>query len=425
MEELSLARAEINRIDAEMARLFEERMKAVEQIAQYKKDRGLPVRDPAREAEMIDRRGKEISDPALLSYYVTFLKNTIDVSCRYQTNLLSGTKIPVNIHNGSYDIILEPGALSRVGSYLNLDRKVLIVTDSGVPSAYADCVERAARNAVRVVLPQGEASKTMEQLQYLLRRMLEADFSRGDCVCAVGGGVVGDLAGFASACYMRGIEFYNIPTTLLAQLDSSIGGKTAVDFEGVKNVVGAFRQPGAVLIDPDVLSTLDARQLHAGLAEAVKMAATSDEALFSMLECCEHPEKELPEIIRRSLLIKKQVVEQDPEEAGLRKVLNFGHTVGHAVEALHGGELLHGECVGLGMLPMSAPPVRERIREILRKLDLPTEIHDRAEDLLPYLVHDKKKAADGITTVQVDAIGTYAFRKMTAEEILDRLEMAR
>ena len=330
--------------------------------------------------------------------------------------------LPVNLSNQSYDIVLENGALNRAGELLRLDRKTLIVTDDGVPRQYAETVAGRCADPVIVTLPHGEASKCFAELEKLLGIMLEASFTRGGCVAAVGGGVVGDLAGFAASCYMRGVDFYNIPTTLLSQVDSSVGGKTAVDFHGVKNAVGAFYQPRRVLIDPSVLDTLDPRQLRAGLAESIKMAATSDAALFELLERSENLRADLPEIIRRSLCVKQAVVEQDPKETGLRRVLNFGHTLGHAVESYFAGELLHGECVALGMPPMCGEKVRGRMIRLLEKYGLPTRIEQTPEQLLPYLLHDKKRLAERIRTVYVEEIGSFAFRDMLPGEILGCLE---
>ena len=190
----------------------------------------------------------------------------------------------MNLGKDSYDILVERGALSRVGDILDLNRRVLILTDDGVPSDYAETVADACKQPVIVTVPQGENSKCAEALTDIWSVMLEHGFTRSDCVVAVGGGVVGDLAGFAAATFMRGIDFYNIPTTLLSQVDSSIGGKTAINHGGIKNCVGAFYQPVAVVIDPDVLVTLDKRQLTSGLAESVKMAATSDADLFARME---------------------------------------------------------------------------------------------------------------------------------------------
>ncbi len=329
--------------------------------------------------------------------------------------------IPLNLGELSYDITLSRGALSRAGEILNLDRRVLVVTDSGVPQQYSQAVAAQCKSAIIVCIPQGEQSKCMQNLERLLSAMLEAGFTRGDCVVAVGGGVVGDLSGLAAALYMRGIDFYNIPTTLLSQVDSSIGGKTAIDFGGVKNVVGAFHQPRAVLIDPDTLKTLDKRQLYAGLAEAIKMAATSDSELFSIIESSVDLENDIEEIIRRALIIKRDVVEKDPKEKGLRRILNFGHTIGHAIESASGGALFHGECVAAGMLPMCSSEVRSRLVPLLKKYDLPFEIKDSRETLLPYLLHDKKMQEKGVSVVLVNKIGSFELETLTADEIMEKL----
>ena len=330
--------------------------------------------------------------------------------------------IPVNPENGRYDIVLEQGALKKAGQLLDLDRRVLIVTDSGTPRRYADALAAQCKEPILVTIPGGEASKSIAQFERLLSAMLRADFTRKDCVAAVGGGVVGDLSAFAASCYMRGIDFYNIPTTLLSQVDSSVGGKTAVNLDGVKNIVGTFCQPSRVLIDPETLQSLAPRQPHAGLAEAVKMAATFDAELFALIENSESLHDDLPEIIRRSLCIKRDVVEQDPKEHGLRKVLNFGHTVGHAIESYHKGAMLHGECVSLGMLPMCSAPVRGRLKKVLEKYQLPTQIAQTRQQLLPYLLHDKKMGPGRISVVFVEEIGTFTLRELSPEEILDLLE---
>lgn len=330
--------------------------------------------------------------------------------------------IPVNPENGRYDIVLEQGALKKAGQLLDLDRRVLIVTDGGTPRRYADALAAQCKEPILVTIPGGEASKSIARFEQLLSAMLRAGFTRKDCVAAVGGGVVGDLSAFAASCYMRGIDFYNIPTTLLSQVDSSVGGKTAVNLDGVKNIVGTFCQPRRVLIDPETLQSLDPRQLHAGLAEAIKMAATFDAELFALIEASESLHDDLPEIIRRSLCIKRDVVEQDPKEHGLRKVLNFGHTVGHAIESYHKGAMLHGECVSLGMLPMCSTPVRERLKKVLEKYQLPTQIAQTRQQLLPYLLHDKKMGTGRISVVFVEEIGTFTLRELSPEEILDLLE---
>lgn len=330
--------------------------------------------------------------------------------------------ISVSMGTQSYPIILDSGVLSHAGEHLDLARRVLVVTDSGVPEEYAETVAGACRQARICTVPAGESSKNMGSYQQLLGEMLALGMGRGDCVVAVGGGMVGDLAGFAAATYMRGVDFYNVPTTLLAQVDSSVGGKTAIDMNGVKNIVGAFHQPRVVLIDTDTLRSLSRRQMAAGLAESVKMAMTCDAALLELIESSSDLTADLPEIIARSLSIKARVVEQDPTEQGLRRVLNFGHTIGHAVESCAGGKLLHGECVAMGMLPMCGPALRPRLTNILRKCGLPTECGFTPRQLLPYLLHDKKAFSDGISVVMVDEPGSFRMEKQAPEEILQRWE---
>lgn len=329
--------------------------------------------------------------------------------------------IPLNLQTDSYEIVVERGVLDKAGELLNLDRRVLIVTDEGVPESYAKRLAAQCKTPVIVTLPQGEATKNFDSFRLLLSGMLKEGFTRKDCVAAVGGGVVGDLSGFAAACYMRGIDFYNLPTTLLSQVDSSIGGKTAIDLEGVKNIVGAFYQPKKVLIDPDTLKTLEKRQVFAGLAEAVKMSLTSNAGLFETIKNSEDLESALEEIITGALLIKKTVVEQDPKEQGLRKILNFGHTIGHGIESFYDGKLLHGECVALGMLPMCSSEVRSELIPVLQKYELPTSCEAPAKELMPFILHDKKMQKDTLSVIFVEQAGSFEIREIRPEEMWDYL----
>ena len=334
--------------------------------------------------------------------------------------------IRMELGDSSYDIVLERGCLKKAGELLNLDRKVFILTDDGVPAQYAETVAEQCREPHIHTAAQGEGSKSFAVLEELLTQMLDLGFTRGDCVCSVGGGVVGDLGGFTAACYMRGIDFYNIPTTILSQVDSSIGGKTAVNLGGIKNVVGAFYQPEKVLIDADVLKTLPPRLVSEGLAEALKMAVTFDEELFRIFEeedyeaiCGDRIER----IIEMALRIKARVVEEDEKEQGLRKVLNFGHTIGHGIESLClDGTLYHGECVSIGMLPMCSPDVRARLLPVLEKLHLPTSCDMDPEKVLGAMKHDKKAAGGRIAIVETDRIGTYYLE--SADEVMLRQKIA-
>ena len=327
------------------------------------------------------------------------------------------TTIRLSLPGNEYDITIGRGVLKNADKYLDLNKKAFIITDTGVPKEYAQTVCSLCKDATVFTVNQGEGAKSLKVLEEVLCAMLDFNMTRGDCAIAVGGGVVGDLTGFAAACYMRGIDFYNIPTTLLADVDSSIGGKTAVNLGNIKNIVGAFHQPKGVLIDTEVLHTLPKRHFAAGLAEAVKMSLTSDTELFSLFEEEDVGENNIEKIIARSLMIKKKVVEEDEKESGLRKILNFGHTLGHAIEAeenLHG--LYHGECVALGMLPVCSPKVKERLVKVLKKLGLPTEYTGSLDDALKFAAHDKKCAGKTLSVIFVDEVGSYRIEKLSIED---------
>ena len=324
--------------------------------------------------------------------------------------------IHMNLAQNSYDILLERGLLSKAAQHLNLNRRVLVVTDTGVPETYAKTLAAQCKKGVIYTVKMGEASKSLDTFGQLLQTMLDHDFSRKDCVVAVGGGVVGDLSGFAASAYMRGIDFYNIPTTLLSQIDSSIGGKTAINFGGTKNIVGAFHQPKKVLIDPDLLKTLPQRQMANGLAEAIKMSLTSDRELFELIET-QDIESNLEEIILRCLKIKKHVVEQDEKEAGLRRILNFGHTVGHGIESA--SDLYHGECVALGLLPMCGDHLRPRVVEVLKKCGLYRVIPYNWEKITEAAFHDKKADGDTVTVTLVSEPGKFELKTMKCLEVME------
>ena len=322
--------------------------------------------------------------------------------------------LQVKTSNSVYKINIERGLLHRASDLFNLNRKVLIVTDTGVPEQYAMTIASQCAETVLFVFEQGEPSKNMDTFIGILQTLTENAFSRTDCIVAVGGGVVGDMAGFAASTYMRGIDFYNVPTTVLSQIDSSVGGKTAVDFMGYKNLIGTFYPPKGVLIDPLVLNTLPDRQINNGLAEAVKVALTHDAQLFTLLESEELTDVVMDEIIYRAISVKKQVVEQDEHESNLRKVLNFGHTLGHGIESVSG--LYHGECVAIGMIPMASKDVQERLRLLLQKLSLPIRIKCDVEAVIEACRHDKKASGNTVTVIIVPEIGQFEMKTMDYSE---------
>ncbi len=259
-----------------------------------------------------------------------------------------------------YDIVYSKDFSSLASELEKLDcknKKLCIVTDSNVNDLYGqtvlDHLSDCCAKAVLYSFPAGEENKNLDTVKSLYTFLIEHGFDRKDMLIALGGGVVGDLTGFTAATYLRGISFIQIPTTLLAQCDSSIGGKTGVDFDGYKNMVGAFHMPKLVYMNASVLKTLDERQFFSGFAEVMKHGLIKDEAFYvwlldNMMEICDRDLDTLSEMIMRSCNVKKMVVEKDPTEKGERALLNFGHTIGHAIEKAKNFELLHGECVALG-----------------------------------------------------------------------------
>ena len=338
-------------------------------------------------------------------------------------------KLTMNLGTRSYDIILKDGCLANLHQFADLThRRVFVLTDSGVPARYAQTVLDQCANGTVYTIPQGEGSKCLKVYGQVLQAMLEFGMDRRDLLVAVGGGVVGDLGGFCAASYMRGIDFINCPTTTLSQIDSSIGGKTAIDLGSAKNIVGAFWQPKVVLIDPETLATLPRRQYINGLAEAVKAGLIADPELFELFENGD-VDKDIETIIYRSLLVKKKIVEQDERESGARKALNFGHTIGHGIEAVKGvrgrrtNGLYHGECVALGMLPMIEDrSLQKRTRAVLRKLGLPVRTGVDKHKVLEYMHHDKKSGGSSITVIRVPGLGCWRALPMTQLPALLGLE---
>jgi 3-dehydroquinate synthase len=311
-----------------------------------------------------------------------------------------------------YDVIVESGGLDKLGKMLKergLAGSAVVVCDANVAPLYADLVLKslteAGFSARALIVQAGEEHKTLETVASLWRGFLEAGLDRQSVVVALGGGVVGDLAGFAAATFMRGCQWVAVPTTLLAMVDASMGGKTGFDLPEGKNLVGAFYPPRLVLADPQVLSTLPERELRSGLAEVVKHGVISDPELFELCaQGLDAVKADLPEVVRRAMGVKVQIIEQDPFEKGIRAALNLGHTVGHAVEIVSQFKLRHGEAVAIGMvaearlaeklgLTEAGDGLSDQIKAVLTGLCLPTEIP--ADLSVPAIIQsmkvDKKK----------------------------------
>lgn len=334
-------------------------------------------------------------------------------------------ELTLNLPLNSYDIVVEKGALNRINKFLSLKGKILLVFDDLIPNQYIEMFLKHFPNAIKHVFIHGESHKNYEEYLRILSSLAENEFSRSDNIVSLGGGVCSDLAGFAASTYMRGINFYIISSTFLADVDASIGGKVAINFNHYKNLVGSFYQPKKVIIDPDLLKTLNNRLFFEGLVESIKMAATYDKNLFDFIDSLDTKDKieeNIEEIIYRSLLIKKDIVEKDEKENGLRKILNFGHTVGHAIEGLSNGELYHGECVGIGMTYFSSTEVEKRIINILKRFSLPYIDHYSTKEIMSFLKHDKKKKTDDLITIcYVEKIGEYQLIDLSIAEIENRI----
>ncbi len=330
----------------------------------------------------------------------------------------------VEIPGLKYNIHIKKGVLADVHKYVDLERKVLIVTDDEIPEEYVSALQQQCPECYLATVHAGEASKCFIYLQFIWNALLDNGFGRKDLLIGLGGGVVGDLTSFAAATYMRGVDYINIPTSTLAQIDSSIGGKGAINLGDVKNIVGAFHQPRAVFIDTDLLQTLDDRNFYNGLAEAVKAGLIGDAELFELFEQLPAEREQIQQeyieqIIVKALAVKKSVVEQDEKENGLRQILNFGHTIGHAIESA--GELagmLHGEAIGIGMLQVTEDAaLRERLAAVLRKLNLPTSHEYPAEQLMEIISHDKKQSGNKINLILVKTPGKAEIVKMPLEAV--------
>ncbi|MCR4763648.1 MAG: 3-dehydroquinate synthase [Lachnospiraceae bacterium] len=317
-------------------------------------------------------------------------------------------------------------------------RRIAVISDSLVAplylSALTDTLKGLPCTLVSHVIPAGEEHKTLDTVRGIYRFLIGEHFDRHDLLLALGGGVTGDITGFAAATFLRGISFVQIPTTLLAQCDSSIGGKTGVDFEGYKNMVGAFKNPRLVWMNLTTLKTLDDRQFLAGFAEVIKHGFIMDRAYFDWLlahreQILKRDVGTLIEMIEKSCDIKRQVVEEDPKEQGLRAVLNFGHTIGHAIEKYSGFTLLHGECVSLGMRAAAAFSVHagklsgseeEELVSALTSFGLPVRFAHTDQDtdaLLSLIRSDKKADGDQVKFVLLSGIGKAGFTHIPVEDL--------
>ena len=352
-------------------------------------------------------------------------------------------KIKIDLPHHPYDIQIEKGCLSQAGKWLRelwQPQKVVIITDNHVASLYAEKVKLSLEDAGFQVAVfdflEGEERKNLTTVQKAYEFLVKQDLTRSDGIVALGGGVVGDLAGFVASTYMRGIHFVQIPTSLTAQVDSSIGGKTGVNTPFAKNMVGTFAQPDGVLIDPNVLETLGKRELIEGMGEVIKYGLIEDPELWDLLSemdgsvdsILEHSES----LIEHSCQVKRKMVVEDELDNGIRLYLNFGHTIGHAIEATAGyGKVMHGEAVAMGMVQVSKVAeekglmpagITQSIREMCQKFGLPVDYENWDLDkLYQTLTHDKKARGNTMKLVLVPELGSATIHPVSLEEMKDYL----
>lgn len=346
--------------------------------------------------------------------------------------------LTVTLTNHQYEIEIQRNLLKKCGKWASSiwqPQRVAIITDSNVAPLYGDLVAQSLTEqdfqVSTFIVPAGERSKSLEQSAKLYDLLAENGFTRSDGIIALGGGVIGDLAGFVASTYMRGIHFLQIPTTLLAQVDSSIGGKTAVNTKNAKNLVGTFSQPEGVLIDPEVLNTLDNRRLREGIAEIIKSAAIADENLWQLLDSLEDEFELLTraeEVILPSLEVKRKVVEEDEFDNGSRLTLNFGHTIGHGIENTAGyGVVSHGEGVAVGMLMINQQAenigqtpkgTTSQLKKMIEKFHLPTKLENLdSESIYQAITHDKKARGSQLKIILLEKIGKAKIVSIPIESI--------
>jgi 3-dehydroquinate synthase len=354
------------------------------------------------------------------------------------------TTVIVGLGQRSYSIIISPGCLQRVGKCINeqgIGKRFAIISDDHVAGLYGEQLSASLTKAdiqfELITFPAGEKSKTMQTIAALAGELAGRGFDRGDALIALGGGVAGDITGFLASIYMRGIPFVQVPTTLLAQVDSSVGGKTGVDLSEGKNLVGTFYQPKSVFIDPVVLQTLPEQEVLGGLAEVIKYGIIWDREFFDFLRnkrsaILALEEEAILPLIARCCEIKAQVVEQDEREGGLRRILNFGHTLGHAVEAASGFSLIHGLAISIGMRAAAdlavlgghltqdkADAVRSLLQEYKMPVTIPAEMDRQA--IRQFLLTDKKTVGGQVFFVLPEDIGRVIITDKVASSDIDEV----
>jgi len=324
--------------------------------------------------------------------------------------------IEINIPNKEYKVHINSGLLYDIDKYIDVLREIVIVTDDFIPKEYLKILKTKISNPLIFEVPMGETSKSIDTAYAIINEMIKENVSRGALIIALGGGVIGDLTGFIASIYMRGIDFVQIPTTLLSQIDSSVGGKVGINSENMKNSIGAFYQPKVVLIDPNTLNTLSEKEFSNGMAEMIKYGLIADKSLFyDILE--KDVKEDIEYYISKCVEIKRNVVVNDEFDTGIRQLLNFGHTIGHAIEQDSKYELLHGEAVSVGMNLMSLnTDYHKDLVNILNKYSLPLSYKYDLETIYNFIKTDKKVKNNKLNIIVIEEIGNGLIKTIDLEE---------
>lgn len=326
-------------------------------------------------------------------------------------------KVEVNT-NQKYNILLGHNIINNLKDYVDKNKQILIIMDDNIPVRYMESIKSSLDNNIySFVIEHGENNKSFNNYQKILNYLLDLNFTRDDMIINLGGGVVSDLGGFIASTYKRGIKYINIPTTTLSMVDSSIGGKVAINYSGYKNVIGSFYEPSLVIIDIELLKTLDERNYYNGLVEALKMSLLDSKDFFELFKDLN---KNLDDIIFRSIMFKKRIVEEDEKDLGIRRILNFGHTLGHAIEAKYINKIYHGEAVGYGMLPfIDNVSLKNQVITVLKKMNIIID-ETRYHDLKEYIKQDKKNNFEKdklyVNAIKLKDIGNPYIEKIDIEQ---------
>jgi 3-dehydroquinate synthase len=324
-------------------------------------------------------------------------------------------KLTIKSRFSNYDIFIKNSLLDSVEDYVDINQKYVIISDDNIPNSIIEKFTKKIDVMHIIRFPSGERSKCLDEYSRIINFMIKNYIKKDIIILAIGGGVTGDLAGFVAATLYRGVPYIQVPTSLLSQIDSSVGGKVAINSEDAKNSIGCFYPPKMVLIDPETLKTLPQREFNNGMAEMIKYSLIASKTLFEFLRN-DNVYNNLETLIYESLKIKKHFVEADEFDNGIRQILNFGHTFGHAYEVFYEyKKYLHGEAIALGMLKTINPDLKRELVSLLKKYNLPIEDSAKSKDLLEFIKRDKKAKTKSFNLIKVDEIGSASIKELDLE----------